>query len=213
MIKAVIFDLDGTLLYTLEDLWNSTNAALRKFGMPERSLDEVRQFVGNGVGVLIHRAVTVGTTPEKEEACLAYFRSYYKEHMREHTRPYDDILLLLESLHQKGIRTGIVSNKFHGATCALSEEYFGTLIDAAQGEQADVPRKPDPAGLRQILARLGATAEEGLYLGDSPEDAMTAHNAGVEFIAVTWGYRSLEQLKQAGAKQWIDTPMQLLENL
>ena len=116
---------------------------------------------------------------------------------------------MLDELHQMVILTGILSNKFHGATCALSDEYFDELIDAAQGEQTDVPRKPDPTGLLQILARLGVAPNEGLYLGDSPEDAITAQNAGVDFVAVTWGYRSLEQLCAAGTKCWINHPSEI----
>ena len=171
MKKAAIFDLDGTLLYSLEDLGNSTNAALREYGFPERSLEEVRRFVGNGVAMLIHRAVPLGTDASTEAACLKYFQEYYQKHMQDRTRPYDGILNMLDCLHGMGIQTGILSNKFHQAVCTLSRVYFGDRIDVAQGEQPGIPRKPDPAGLNQIMRRLGVLPEETLYLGDSPEDA------------------------------------------
>lgn len=213
MKKAVIFDLDGTLLYSLEDLGNSTNAALRRFHFPERSLEEVRGFVGNGVGRLIHRAVPEGTDPRIEEECLTYFRQYYKRHMREHTRPYDGIEHMLKELRRMGMRTGILSNKFHAAVCELRDEYFSDCIDEAQGEAPDVPRKPDPSGLIQLMKRMGAGPEETVYLGDSPEDVLTAYNAKVDFIGVTWGYRSLTQLQKAGMSSWIDHPEELADKI
>lgn len=211
--KAAIFDLDGTLLYSLEDLGNSTNAALREFGFPERSLEEVRRFVGNGVAMLIHRAVPLGTDVSTEAACLKYFQEYYQKHMQDRTRPYDGILNMLDCLHEMGIQTGILSNKFHQAVCALSRIYFGDRIDMAQGEQPGIPRKPDPAGLNQLMRRLGVGPEETVYLGDSPEDALTAQNAGVDFIGVTWGYRTLGQLREAGTREWINRPDQLAVEL
>ncbi len=213
MKKAAIFDLDGTLLYSLEDLGNSTNAALREYGFPERSLEEVRRFVGNGVAMLIHRAVPLGTDASTEAACLKYFQEYYQKHMQDRTRPYDGILNMLDCLHGMGIQTGILSNKFHQAVCTLSRVYFGDRIDVAQGEQPGIPRKPDPAGLNQIMRRLGVLPEETLYLGDSPEDALTAQNAGVEFMGVTWGYRTLGQLREAGTREWINRPEELAVEL
>ena len=210
MIKAVIFDLDGTLLYSLEDLGNSTNAALQAFGFRGRSLEEVRQFVGNGVAQLIHRSLPARTSAETEDKCLAYFRQYYKEHMYDHTRPYEGVKEMLKELRQSGMKTGILSNKFQAAVSELQKRYFKEEIDDVQGEQAGIACKPDPAGMLLLLERMSVLPEETIYLGDSPEDAETADHAGVGFIGVTWGYRSLVQLQEAGMKYWIDTPGQLL---
>lgn len=209
MKKAAVFDLDGTLLYSLEDLWRSTNQALAHSGYPPRTLDEVREFVGNGVGRLIHLAVPQGTKEKEEAQCLTFLREYYKEHMREHTRPYDGVPEMLANLQSMGIRTAILSNKFHTAVCELSQEYFDGKIDMAQGEQSGIPRKPDPAGLLRLMEKLSVTAQETVYLGDSPEDVFTAKRAGVDFIGVTWGYRSLAQLQEAGAVRWIRHPEEL----
>ena len=213
MKKAAIFDLDGTLLYSLEDLGNSTNAALWEYGLPERSLEEIRRFVGNGVGMLIHRAVPQGTDAALESACLKYFQDFYRAHMQERTRPYDGVLDMLDGLHELGLQTGILSNKFHEAACALSRIFFAGRIDVTQGEQQEIPRKPDPAGLVRLMKKLGVSPEETVYLGDSPEDARTAQNAGVDFVAVTWGYRTLDQLREAGAREWINRPEQLVAEL
>ncbi len=213
MKKAAVFDLDGTLLYSLEDLWRSTNQALAHSGYPSRTMEEVREFVGNGVGRLIHLAVPRGTGEQEEAQCLAFFREYYKTHMQEHTRPYDGVTEMLDNLRSMGIRTAILSNKFHAAVCELSQEYFDGKIDMAQGEQNGIPRKPDPTGLFRLMEKLSVTAQETVYLGDSPEDVFTAQRAGVDFVGVTWGYRSLTQLKEAGAVRWIQHPGELPELL
>lgn len=210
MKKAVIFDLDGTLLNSLQDLGNSTNASLRAFGLPARSMEEVRQFVGNGVGELIRRSVPAGTSAEIQAKCLAYFCEHYQTYMYSHTRPYDGVELMLEQLQQAGIKTGILSNKFQNAAYELREKYFKDKIEDVQGEQDAVPRKPDPSGLYLLMKRMQVHPQETVYVGDSPEDAETAQNAGVDFIGVTWGYRSLAKLQEAGTKYWIDAPRQLI---
>ena len=210
MKRAVIFDLDGTLLNSLQDLGNSTNASLRAFGLPARSMEEVRQFVGNGVGELIRRSVPAGTPAETQEKCLSYFREYYQKHMYSHTYPYNGVEPMLEQLQHSGIKTGILSNKFQSAAYELKEKYFKDKIENVQGEQDKIPRKPDPSGLYLLMKRMQVRPEETIYIGDSPEDAETAQNAGVDFIGVTWGYRSLAQLQEAGTKYWIDAPGQLI---
>ncbi len=195
MIKAVIFDLDGTLLNTLEDLKESTNFALCKFGYPERTLNEVRCFVGNGVKKLIERAVPENCTNIDE--CLEIFKKNYSENMCNHTKPYDGILKILEELHKDGLKIGVVSNKFDSAVKDLCKKYFGDLIDCAIGQNDDVPKKPAPNGVLKAMKELGADKNSTIYAGDSDVDVQTAKNAQLPCIGVTWGFRTIEYLKGA----------------
>ena len=195
MIKAVIFDLDGTLLNTLEDLKESTNFALCKFGYPERTLNEVRCFVGNGVKKLIERAVPENCTNIDE--CLEIFKKNYSENMCNHTKPYDGILKILEELHKDGLKIGVVSNKFDSAVKDLCKKYFGDLIDCAIGQNDDVHKKPAPNGVLKAMKELGADKNSTIYAGDSDVDVQTAKNAQLPCIGVTWGFRTIEYLKGA----------------
>ena len=195
MIKAVIFDLDGTLLNTLEDLKEATNFALCKFGYPERTLNEVRCFVGNGVKKLIERAVPENCTNIDE--CLEIFKKNYSENMCNHTKPYDGILKILEELHKDGLKIGVVSNKFDSAVKDLCKKYFGDLIDCAIGQNDDVPKKPAPNGVLKAMKELGADKNSTIYAGDSDVDVQTAKNAQLPCIGVTWGFRTIEYLKGA----------------
>ena len=195
MIKAVIFDLDGTLLNTLEDLKESTNFALCKFGYPERTLNEVRCFVGNGVKKLIERAVPENCTNIDE--CLEIFKKNYSENMCNHTKPYDGILKILEELHKDGVKIGVVSNKFDSAVKDLCKKYFGNLIDCAIGQNDDVPKKPAPNGVLKAMNELGADKNSTIYAGDSDVDVETAKNTQLPCIGVTWGFRTIEYLKGA----------------
>lgn len=195
MIKAVIFDLDGTLLNTLEDLKESTNFALCKFGYPERTLNDVRCFVGNGVKKLIERAVPENCTNIDE--CLEIFKKNYSENMCNHTKPYDGILKILEELHKDGLKIGVVSNKFDSAVKDLCKKYFGDLIDCVIGQNDDVPKKPAPNGVLKAMKELGADKNSTIYAGDSDVDVQTAKNAQLPCIGVTWGFRTIEYLKGA----------------
>ena len=208
MIKAVIFDLDGTLLYTIEDLRDSVNYALGKAGLPPRGLDEVTAFVGHGVGDLIRKSAAPEERPEVLDFCLREFRQHYRENMENKTRPYDGIPELLSALSRAGIKTGILSNKFDAATKRLSEKYFGDGITLALGERPETPKKPDPAGLRQLMRELHVLPRETVYVGDSPTDVKTAKNAEVRCIAVTWGYRPANTL--LGADYTANTPADVL---
>lgn len=208
--RAVIFDLDGTLLDTLQDLTNAVNVALRSKGMPERSLDEVRQFVGNGVEQLMIRAVPDGKNNPQFEAVLQTFRTYYQEHCKDNTKPYPDLLLLMEELKQRGIRMAIVSNKPDAAVKELDREHFKGYTSAAIGEMEGVARKPAPDTLEKALKELGTTKEQTVYIGDSETDIETAKNAGLRCISVTWGFRSKKQLIESGAEQLIEKPIELL---
>lgn len=195
MIKAVIFDLDGTLLNTLEDLKESTNFALCKFGYPERTLNEVRCFVGNGVKKLIERAVPENC--KNIDECLEIFKKNYSENMCNHTKPYDGILKILEELHKDGVKIGVVSNKFDSAVKDLCKKYFGDLIDCAIGQNDDVPKKPAPNGVLKAMKELGVDKNSTIYAGDSDVDVQTAKNAQLPCIGVTWGFRTIEYLKGA----------------
>ena len=194
MKTAILFDLDGTLLDTLGDLHASTNAVLASFGYPERTIDEVRRFVGNGARVLIQQAVPEGESHRVDEV-LAAFQSYYAAHCDVLTRPYPGIPQLLQSLDGK-YPLAVVSNKPDRAVKELAAIYFPTLY--ARGESADCPRKPAPDMVHMAMKALGA--ETCIYVGDSEVDVLTAKNAGVPCLSVTWGFRDEETLRQAGAE-------------
>lgn len=198
--KAVIFDLDGTLLDTLGDLHAAVNHALDEFGFPERSIDEVRRFIGNGVVKLMQRATPDGTDAQTDAKCLDSFRSYYLAHMQDMTAPYEGVIPLIEKLRKKGIKTAVVSNKFHQAVYELCLDYFPGLIDEAIGVSVEAERKPSPVNVYKALERLGVSADECIYIGDSEVDVQTSHNAGVKCIGVTWGFRDCEELVEAGAE-------------
>lgn len=205
MVKAVIFDLDGTLLNTLEDLWISTNFALSQFGYPERTFEEVRMFVGNGVRKLIERAVPENC--QNIDECLAVFKKHYAENMYNHTVPYNSIEKILKDLQAQGLKTAVVSNKFDLAVKELCKKYFGDLIDIAIGQFDDVPPKPAPNGVLKALKELGE--ETAIYVGDSEVDVQTAKNANLTCIGVTWGFRDRENLK--GADFIIDEPCDIID--
>ena len=211
--KAVIFDLDGTLLNTIDDLADGVNYALKEHSMPERTVDEVRNFVGNGVANLIKKAVPSGTAPEVCEKVLSTFKPYYAEHSQVKTCPYNGIIKVLDTLRKHGIRMAIVSNKFHKAVQELNTYYFGDCIEIAIGETPDILRKPAPDSILHALDVLSVSPENAVYIGDSEVDVITAKNAGVDCIAVTWGFRSRETLIEHGAKLFADTPEALLNTL
>lgn len=210
MIKNVIFDLDGTLLNTLEDLRDSTNAALRAFGLPERTTDEVRRFVGNGVRLLMIRATPGGEENPQFEEILAYFRRHYAEHCFDQTRPYDGILPMLDRLQESGIGLAVVSNKFDAAVRELCRRYFPDQIAIAIGEREGIRKKPAPDSVLQAMRELHADPSESLYVGDSEVDIETARNAGIPCVSVTWGFRDRDFLLAHGASALIDDPSELL---
>ncbi|MBR1873593.1 MAG: HAD family hydrolase [Eubacterium sp.] len=219
-IKAVIFDLDGTLLDTLKDLYNATNAALRMHLLPERTIDEVCRFVGNGIPNLIARALPGGdeaaTTNDLTDNALkkmhsdvlADFKAYYDAHCEDNTKPYEGIADMLQALKNNGIHTGVVSNKADFAVKKLIPNYFPGLIDAASGENeaCGIPKKPAPEMVLRILEELNISAENAIYVGDSDVDIVTAANAGMPCISVLWGFRSREFLINAGAERFALVP-------
>ena len=202
--KAVIFDLDGTLLDTLGDLHAAVNHALRAFSFPERSIDEVRRFIGNGVVKLMQRSTPENTDEKTDKECLDVFREYYLIHMRDMTAPYEGVVELIEKLREKGIKTAVVSNKLHQAVYELCQDYFPGLIDEAIGVSVESERKPSPVNVYKAMEKLGVSADECIYIGDSEVDVQTSHNAGVKCVGVTWGFRDREELVEAGAEMIAD---------
>ena len=197
--KTALFDMDGTLLDTLEDLRDSTNHVLREMGYPERSLEEMRRFVGNGAEMQIRRAVPEGTSEENIANALRAYRAYYQEHCRIKTKVYDGLLNMLDALKARGVKTAVVSNKPDAAVKKLSEEYFGGRMDYAVGAKDGRRCKPYPDMVDAALEALGETREGAVFIGDSEVDVQTGLNAGLPVIAVSWGFRSRETIAEAGA--------------
>lgn len=197
--NTVIFDLDGTLLDTLSDLAAAANHALAAHNLPARTVDEVRRFVGNGIGLLIKRAVPAGSSPELTEAVHRSFTEYYKAHCADTTAPYPGIMELLQKLRSAGCRTAIVSNKADYAVQELAQNYFDGLLDAACGERAGIARKPAPDMVQAVMDMLQADADSTVYIGDSDVDIETARSAGLPCISITWGFRSRDFLQKHGA--------------
>ncbi len=208
-LKAVIFDLDGTILDTLEDLKNSVNFALTENGLPERNYEEVRSFVGNGIRLLIERAVPENTESDILEKCFLDFKKHYKEHSADNTKPYDGIIPVLTELKADGIKLAVVSNKADFAVQALVNEYFQGLFDYAVGEKEGIRRKPCPDSVNEAIKELGASSDEVVYVGDSEVDIETSRNAGVPCIAVTWGFRDKSVLESLNPEYIIDKPSDL----
>ncbi len=211
--NTVIFDLDGTLLNTLEDLTDSVNYALNKFGYPMRTLEEIRQFAGNGVRVLMNMSVPQGTSPKDTAECLEIFRKHYSANMQNKTRPYDGIYDLLKILKEKGCKLAIVSNKYDSAVKTLCKDYYHEFIQVAIGESQGVAKKPAPDSVYTALAELKSSGEQAIYVGDSDVDVHTAHNTGLKCVGVTWGFRNRDILKAEGADFIIDKPEELLDYL
>ena len=207
--KTYIFDLDGTLLSTLADLAASTNYALRTHNMPERSLDEVRRFVGNGVKKLMERAIPDGLNNPLFEETFATFRQHYMQHNLDTTQPYPGIMQLLEQLKAEGKNIAVVSNKFYAATRELCRHFFGDLVPVAIGEREDIRKKPAPDTVIEALRELGVDKEGAVYIGDSDVDIMTAKNSGMPCVSVLWGFRDKEFLLEHGATTLISKPEEM----
>lgn len=204
MIDTVLFDLDGTLTDTLADLKNSVNFALLQLGFPERNADEIRSFVGNGVKKLVFRSVPENTDNETAEKCLEIFKAHYKENSRNETKPYDGIVELLGELKKRNIKTAVVTNKMHEAAAEIVEFYFGNLIETTIGQSDKIAPKPAPDSIFLALEKLGVSKENAVYIGDSEVDCITAQNADVPCIGVTWGFRDREVLEENGADYIVD---------
>lgn len=213
MKHAVIFDLDGTLLNTLGDLRAATNHALEVRGLPPHSMEEIRQFIGNGIRLLICRAMPEGTPEAEIDAALDDFKAYYAAHIHDRTVPYDGIPQLLTALRKRSIQVAVLSNKIDSASQELIEYFFPGKTDVVFGEHVGVPRKPDPTSCRMVMQQLGVQPEQVLYVGDSGTDMQTAKNAGLYAVGVTWGFRSKEVLLKYGADVLVHRPEQILQIL
>ncbi len=207
--RAVIFDLDGTLLDTLTDLMNAVNHALSVNGFPCRTREEVRRFVGNGLEKLVERALPDGRSTPSFSDVLAETRRFYAEHCRENTAPYAGIPEMLRALQQKGILLGVVSNKPDAQVKALCQSEFGDLITVASGASEGIRMKPAPDTLLACMEALGSATENTVYVGDSDVDIQTAANAGIPCVSVLWGFRDREFLTVAGAGIFAQSPCEI----
>ena len=207
--KAIIFDLDGTLLDTITDLALSVNHTLQEFGFATHDVDSYKYKVGNGMRKLIERALPENHL-DKTDAVLEKFMAYYDEHKADHTRAYEGITELLSSLQEKGVKLAVLTNKAHDPAVQLVKKYFGETFDVIHGQKDGVPRKPDATSTLQVLETLGVSAQECLFVGDSAVDIHTAKNAGITSVGVLWGFRTKEELESAGAAHIVSTPKQIL---
>lgn len=203
--KAVLFDMDGTVLDTLGDLTDALNRAMREFDMPEHTQEEAASYLGNGAARLIACAVPEGTPPELTERVLAFYAPWYDSHCQIKTAPYAGIVPLMERLRARGVKLAVISNKQDTAVKPLAARHFPGLLEIAVGESETVRRKPNPDAVLAALEHMGAAREESIYVGDTEVDIATARNAGIDCAAVTWGFRTRECLKREGAGHIFDT--------
>lgn len=208
---AYIFDLDGTLLNTLPDLARLTNMVLEERNWPQRTVEEVLSFVGHGGRYLLSRAIPAGTPDELLDEVFAHWRELYPTYGHAMTKPYEGIPEVLDALKERSAKLAVLSNKFDAAVGQVIAEHFPGVFDIARGECDEIPRKPDPAGLRMVMRQLGVAPERVAYVGDSVTDVRTALNAGVFCVTVTWGYGETSALKAEGAQVLIDNPFALLD--
>lgn len=211
--NAVIFDLDGTLLDTLEDLTDAVNHTMRKFNYPEHTLHEVRSFVGNGIKVLIERSLKDGPNTPGFDNILDEFRQYYTANCRIKTQPYPDIMELLEKLYESGYKLSIVSNKNQAAVTELNNIYFSKYISTAIGNSKNIRQKPAPDTTLKAMEEMDCTKEMCVYVGDSEVDIETARNSGLDCISVSWGFREKNLLEKLNPGAVIDSPKELLRYL
>ena len=207
---TVIFDLDGTLLNTLEDLADAVNFVMRANQYPERTVEEVRCFVGNGIRRLMEQAVPKHVIGEEFERVFEEFKNYYTEHCQIKTCAYEGIMPLLSCLYEKRYAMAIVSNKNHAAVCELNDIYFKEYINVAIGQKDGIRKKPAPDTVIQALKELGKDKEKAIYVGDSEVDFATAKNSGMDCALVTWGFRTVEELAEFSPTAFIDKPEELL---
>lgn len=211
-IKAALFDLDGTLTNTLNDIANAMNRSLRLHGLQEFSVNDYRYLVGDGIRKLAERACRGQT--ELEDSVRQEYQAYYREHAQEQTTPYDGVNDMLTALRQQGIRLAVFSNKPHADTCAVVARYFPEVeFEAVRGQIEGTPVKPDPAGALAIAEEMGLKPDEFIYLGDTATDMQCAVNAGMRPIGVLWGFRTAAELLESGAQALIEHPSQLMGQL
>ena len=208
--QTILFDFDGTLLYTVQDLANAVNHALTVYGYPTHSLRAIERMVGNGVAVLLSRALPGGFDTPDFDAVLAEFRSYYSAHCYDFTVPYDGVQDMLRAFHGEGRKMAIVTNKYQAAAEELRKKFFDDTIPLIVGDFEGRERKPAPDGVFLALRELGAEAATAVYVGDTEVDMRTAANAGLEFVAAGWGYRTREELEGFGIERIAGSPAELV---
>ena len=200
MYSCVIFDLDGTLLNTLADLAAAGNHALEALGLPTHEVEAYKTFIGNGIPNLIRRMLPEGSEEALQKEALRLFSDHYAAHHSDRTKPYDGIPALLDTLHRRGVKIAVVSNKAHVFSVELIRRFFGETVGPVYGTGNDLPRKPDPTAVFRVMEELGVTKPETLYVGDSDVDMFTARNAGLDACGVLWGFRSKNVLTESGAR-------------
>lgn len=211
--STVIFDLDGTILNSLDDLYSSVNFALNKNSLPLRSKEEVRSFVGNGARKLVERSVPADAAADIVQKVFDDFIIHYRDNCTNETAPYDGVCDLLKDLKDLGVKTAVVSNKADFAVGQLCDRYFPNLLDISLGEKEGIKTKPDPAAVLEVMKELGATADSTVYVGDSEVDIETAVNAGLLCISVDWGFKTKEFLVSHNAKTIVSTVEELRKTL
>ena len=207
--QAVLFDMDGTVLDTLDDLCDSINHSLAEFSLPQVSREHVRQCLGNGAAFLVSHSIPAGSSPELEADVLAFYKPWYDAHCLIKTAPYEGILPMMQSLKEHGLRLAIISNKPDRAVQELSDAFFPGLLELSVGESPSVRRKPAPDTVLTAASQIGLSVDQCVYVGDSEVDLQTARNAGMDCISVTWGFRDEAQLIEAGASVLVRTPEEL----
>lgn len=207
---TVIFDMDGTILYTLDDLTDAVNYAMAKVGLKLRVVEEIRGFVGNGIKKLVERCMLENYSEKDFEKAYKYFSEYYKEHCYDKTKPYEGINELIAELKRLGIKTAVVSNKDDYAVKALCDVFFKGLFDVQKGVRENLAKKPAPDLCEEALKELGEKKENAVYVGDSDVDFLTAKNSGLDFLGVSWGFKGKDFLKKLGAKNIVDAPREIL---
>lgn len=212
MFEAVIFDLDGTILNTLDDLADSANYVLAAQGFPTHPTEQYKTFVGNGIPKLIQRMLPTDASDEVFERTLAAFEKYYDAHKNDKTAPYDGIPELLSVLKSRGVRLCVLSNKQHDLSVQIVKHHFGeNTFDIIRGKMEQFPAKPDPASCNDVISALNIPKSNILYAGDSNVDMQTGHNAGLTKCGVSWGFRSIEELRSAGADYIASSPQDILQ--
>lgn len=212
-IRNIIFDMDGTILNTLDDMCNSVNYMMNAAGLESLSIEKVREYVGNGVRTLVRRCLPESIDGEEFEKYFLIFSNHYDIHKNDLTAPYDGIIELMQSLKERGYGMAVVSNKYDSAVKELSQTLFNGYLSSAIGAGENIRLKPESDGVILAMRELGAKVEDTIYIGDSEVDVATARNAKLPFVGVTWGFRTAQQLKKEGAKLIIYTPNELLSIL
>ncbi len=212
MKNTVVWDMDGTILNTLEDLKDSVNHAVTTYGFKPYNLQEIRAMLGNGIKVLMELAVPNGYNNPKFDDCFETFAQYYQLHMNDKTKPYVGITEVMKVLKEKGYKQAVVSNKIDSAVQKLVQVYY-PFVDLAIGERDGLQRKPQPDMVWAALDELGVKRENAVYVGDSEVDLATAKNSGLDCVSVAWGFRDLKMLEAIGAENIIEKPEQLLDVL